>query len=358
MARTIAEIQQEILDQKAKEQQFDALQILTPNEKQTLESELTSTSKTSIWRLWVYIVATAIWMHEKIVERNALLSRPHTLSWYREQAFDYIKGAPLVWKDGFFQFDTTQIPSIEEAKIIKHCAISERLFSDVFPNDGEQNGIDANPTQNVESLIREYYYNQVGIVTMKVAKRVDDLPKPLNTEERRVFQAYMNQIKDAGTQIRVVSTTGDKIQIQFEVYVDPLVMYTEGENKGRLIKDLSRKPVEETIKAYIETLEFNGAFVPIFLIDQVQKQEGVRLPILRKIKIAPYNRDINSDFSVDVYDDTDSVKETAFFVPTSGYFNTDFSNNQSNDDSDTIVDEGIYVSYFPYNLQTDPSFNL
>ncbi|KZS42315.1 hypothetical protein AWE51_02425 [Aquimarina aggregata] len=349
MARTIAEIQQEILDQKAKEGQFDALQILTPNEKQTLESELTSTSKTSIWRLWVYIVATAIWMHEKIVERNALLSRPHTLAWYREQALNYIAGADLIWKDGYFQFDTTGIPSIEEAKIINHCAISERLFSDVFPNDGQQNETNNNPTQDTESLIREYYYNQVGIVTMKVAKRINGLPKALTTQERTIFQAYMNQIKDAGTQIRVVSTTGDKIRIRLEVYVDPLIMYTDGDNEGRLVKDLSRKPVEETIKNYIETLEFNGAFVPTFLIDQIQKQEGVRLPVLRTIKIAPYNRDLDTS-GVDVYNDTDGVKETAFFVPTSGYFNTDFEADDNKG--------GIIVTYFPYNLQTDPSFNL
>ncbi len=355
MARTIAEIQQEILNQKEEVDQLSALEILTTNEKQTLEGKLTSTSKTAIWRLWVYIVATAIWMHEKIVERNALLSRPHTLSWYREQAFNYIAGAPLIWEEGYFQFDTTKINNIENAKIIKHCAISERLYDDVFGDINDPNNTNP-PTQNTEALIKEYYYNQVGIVTMKVAKRVDGLPKALTTPERQAFQYYMNQVKDAGTQIRIVSTTGDKIRIELDVYVDPLAIYTKGENEGKLIKDLSRKPVEDTIKNYIETLEFNGAFVPTFLIDSIQKEEGVQLPILRKIKISPFSKDLANGF--DVYDDEDEKRESPFFVPTSGYFNTDFSESQDDDDIDPEDKEGIVVNYFPYNLQTDPSFNL
>jgi len=114
MARTIAEIQEQILDERDKVEQFNALQVLTTDEKrdQTISEQLTSTSKASIWRLWVYIVATAIWLHEKVVERNALISRPHTLAWYREQALNYVAGADLIWKDGYFQFDLSGIGNI------------------------------------------------------------------------------------------------------------------------------------------------------------------------------------------------------------------------------------------------------
>ncbi len=342
MARTIAEIQQEILKQKDKVAELSTLQVLTTNEKQALNDTLNSNSKTAIWRLWVYIVASAIWMHEKIVERNALLSRPHTLSWYREHALNYLFGIDLVWKDGFFVFDTEGLSNedIENLKIVRYCAISERLFSDIDNSTG-------GTTQDVEQLIQEYYYNQVGIVTMKVAKQVNGLPTALSTAEKRIFQAYMNQIKDAGTQIRVVSTTGDKIRIQLEVYVDPLVIYTEGENEGKLINDLSRKPVEETVKNYIENLEFNGALVPTFLIDRIQEQQGVNLPILRLILVGRYNEPI--EYGEEIFNDADTQKEAAFYVPASGYFNTDFESEET---------AGIFVKYYPYNLQTDPSFNL
>ncbi len=351
MARTIAEIQQEILNQKEEVDQLSALEILTTNEKQTLEGKLTSTSKTAIWRLWVYIVATAIWMHEKIVERNALLSRPHTLSWYREQALNYIQGAPLVWKDGYYQFDTSEIiGSVEEKKIIAHCAISERLFNDLFNENGT---VIDDETQNTEALIKEFYYNQVGIVTMKVAKRVDGKPVHLDSEdgvngEKRAFIEYMNLIKDAGTQIRVISIAGDNIKIVIDVYVDPLIIYTEGQNAGRMIRDLSRQPVEEAIKTYIETLEFNGAFVPTFLVDKVQQVPGVQLPILRKVLISNHSVVID-EVNNAVYNDSDNTPETAFFVPTAGYFDTDFDDDKN---------AGLEINYIAYNLQTDPSFNL
>lgn len=329
MARTIAEIQQEILIEKDR---YSELAVLTND------------SKTSIWRLWVYIMATAIWIHEKIVERNALISRPHTLNWYREQAFNYVSGADLVWQDGYFRFDTSSISNIDEAKLIKNCAISERLFNDVFTDD--------NATQNTEELIKEYYYNQVGIVTIKVAKEVGGVPAQLTTSEKIPFIAYMNEIKDAGTQIRVISTSGDKIRIVLEVYVDPLVIYTQGANAGALISNVSTKPVEDIVTNYLRTLEFNGAFVPTFLVDKIQEIPGVQLPILRQVKIAAFNQDFSTGNTI--YDDTDSRKETSFFVPTSGYFNTNFSSSDPNVENS----EGIYVTYFPYNLQTDPSFNI
>jgi len=258
----------------------------------------------------------------------------------------------LVWKDGFFQFDLSKIPNEEEAKIIRYCSITERLFSDVFGNSGDAtNTANGNPvTEDVSTLIREYYYNQVGILTMKVAAQEAGRPRPLAAGEKFAFENYLNQIKDAGTQIRVVSIKGDKIKIELDVYVNPLSIYTEGQNAGKLIRDSSRTPVEEVITNYIENLEFNGAFVPTFLIDRVQEVEGVELPILRKINIAQNSEKVE-DPKFTVFSDTDAKQESPFFVPTAGYFDT--TSLSSSDSGD-----GIVINYFPYNLQTDPSFNV
>ncbi|CAL2055438.1 hypothetical protein [Tenacibaculum sp. 190524A05c] len=318
MARTIAEIQQEILDEK---------------EKYTELSALTSTSKSAIWRLWVYIVSTAIWIHEKIVERNALLSRPHTLLWYREQALNFLNGVDLVWKDGYFQYPELTPEQEKEKRIIKHCAISERLFDEVQAETGKLDNT------NLSELISEYYYNQVGVLTLKVAKEVDGVKTILTSQEKRSFRAYMNQIKDAGTQIRVVSNKGNTISIDLDVYVNPLVIYTGNENaldlqnSGKLLTNLSTEPVKDAIREYISTLEFNGAFVPTYLIDRIQQIPGVELPILKKIVV--------DDTNV-VYDEEDGLRELPFFVPSSGYFNVD--------------DDSFKLNYIPYNLQTDPNF--
>ena len=62
MGRTLQDIQKQIYDKIA---ETSAL------------SGLTSTSKVAIWRLWVYIVSFALWVHEQVVETNAENSRPH-----------------------------------------------------------------------------------------------------------------------------------------------------------------------------------------------------------------------------------------------------------------------------------------
>ena len=64
MARNLNDIQQSILDKKTETTTLSTLEVLTTNEKNSL-SGLTSTSKVAIWRLWVYIVAFAIWTLEK-----------------------------------------------------------------------------------------------------------------------------------------------------------------------------------------------------------------------------------------------------------------------------------------------------
>lgn len=335
MARTIAEIQQEILVEKEKYSELSAL---------------TSTSKTAVWKLWVYIVSTAIWLHEKIVERNALLSRPHTLNWYKEQALGFLygigddvdKGAiNLEWRDGYFQYPKLSEEKVKELSIIKHCAISERLFDEV-----EKKGDQELNSENLSNIISEYYYNQVGVLTLKVAKEVGGKKVPLELQEKRAFRAYMNQIKDAGTQIRVVSNKGDIIFIELEVYVDPLVIYTENEtdsdkqNVGKLLNNLAISPVEDAINEYVSTLEFNGAFVPTYLIDKVQKVPGVALPLLRKISIKKEGEDTENV----VYNDSDAKKETPFFVANSGYFN--------------LESDSLNITYKPYNLQTNPNFNV
>ncbi|WP_028888352.1 hypothetical protein [Tenacibaculum ovolyticum] len=345
MARTIAEIQQEILVEKEKHSELSAL---------------TSTSKTAIWRLWVYVVSTAIWLHEKIVERNALLSRPHTLNWYKEQALGFLYGVgddnvakealDLEWRDGYFQYPKLSEEKIKELSIIKHCAISERLFDEIEKKEGGEIN-----SEDLSNIISEYYYNQVGVLTLKVAKEGPGGEKTfLTPQEKRAFRAYMNQIKDAGTQIRVVSNKGDIIFIELEVYVDPLVIYTEDEteadkqNVGKLLNNLAISPVEDAIHKYVSTLEFNGAFVPTYLIDKIQKVPGVALPLLRKITIKEEREDAEGNITYVnkgvVYDDADSKKETPFFVANAGYFN--------------LKSDSLNIVYKPYNLQTNPNFNV
>ncbi|MFX5016306.1 hypothetical protein ABTC38_18270, partial [Acinetobacter baumannii] len=78
MARKIQEIQESILFSKNTESAL---------------SDLTATSKTAIWQLWIYIVSVAIWTLETLFDKHkdevndALAQmKPHSPRWYRNKA--------------------------------------------------------------------------------------------------------------------------------------------------------------------------------------------------------------------------------------------------------------------------------
>lgn len=334
MARTIAEIQNEILNEK---------------DNQSALKGLTSSSKTSIWRLWVNIVATAIWVHEKIVEKNALVSRPHTLNWYREQALNYIHGAELEWKEGSYQFDTTGFiddKEIEKAKIIKYCAVSEVDLETVLK-----------PNKDVDEIFSDYFRNKVGVVFIKVATENNGKISRIDVPDQLAgFKEYIARIKDAGNQVHIISSPGDILELNLTVYVDPMTIFIDpkdieaykyivknpepkvihnfNKDNGSLILDTSTKPVEEAIKNHLKNIEFNGAFVKTFLVDAIQKAQGVKIPVLNKIHTSLAKNPNNQN-----YPSLTEVTKMEYFIPQAGYF-----------DLDQLK---INVNYIPYTFYRD-----
>ncbi|MEN2400596.1 hypothetical protein GKZ90_0012465 [Flavobacterium sp. MC2016-06] len=346
MARTIAEIQNEILDEKKKYSSLD---------------NLTSDSKTSIWGLWTNIVATAVWVHEKIVEKNASVSRPHTLNWYREQALNFHYGTPsdsessngmsLVWKDGSYQFDTTDLSEtqIEESKIIKHCAVSEIDLGTVL-----------DPDKAPEEIFSDYFHNKVGVVFIKVATVKEDKISRIDVpNELFAFKEYIAKIKDAGNQVYITSDQGDILKLTLNVYVDPLSIYINPEDieyyqnrilaqneitiqdsreldsrNGSLILNNDVFPILDAVKDHLKNIEFNGAFVKTYLVDAIQKALGVKIPILAKIQTS-VAKNLNDQEEPDLLD----VTKIEYFVPRAGYF-----------DLDTLE---VEVNYIPYTFYRD-----
>lgn len=334
MARTIAEIQEEILIEKGNYEELNGLQ-----------ETLTSTSKAAIWKLWVYIVSAVVWMHEQIVERNALISRPHTLAWYKEQALSFVYGTGLIWKDGQFRFNTDGLSDSEIAKqmVVKHCAVGEVDLTTILNVD--QNQVQQSP----EEFLSQYYRNQIGVIFMKVAgeNSSGDIEK-LKSIELSKFKEYMDNIKDAGNQIRIISIDGDQLSLEMDVYVDPLKIYINPDDlkyyanpgtapadyefddqNGVLITSSDRKPVEQAINIYLKNIEFNGGFVRTFLVDAVQKAEGVEIPVLRNIFTGASNQNALNFIPVDV----------EYFIPRSGYFD--------------VNKLDMKINYIPYTFYKD-----
>lgn len=269
------EIQQEILNAKATSAELNALEVLTTQE-QTITGA-NSTSKVAIWRLWVYVIAFCIWVHEQIVTKNAENSRPHTIKWYRDQCMNFLDGLALTWINGQFAYNTTGVADVEERKIIDRCAVLES-------NNGE--------------------------LVIKVATENNGVLEPLTTPQLNRFKAYVRQIKDAGNRIRFINQTADNLKIALTVYVDVSIIDLQ---TGKLLNTTEDVyPVKQAINNYLANLEFNGAFVKEFFRDELQKAEGVKRPLIDVLQ---------TQYSGFPFTDILDWK-----VPNAGYFKIDDAN--------------------------------
>lgn len=261
MARNLEDIQKEVFDAVA----ADAV----------LAAKLTSESKVSVWKLLVYIVSFAIFMHELIVEKNAENSRPHTKRWYREQALAYMDGHELIWKDGQFKYDTSGMSEaqIAESKPVTHVAITEA----------------AN-----------------GVLIVKTATFQSGGTGPLSPAVHGRFMSYMGQIKDAGNRLQYINQAADDLRVSLRVWVDDLIIDLE---TGESLITPGTFPVNDACKAYLNQLEFNGAFVKTFLVDAIQKVNGVKIPKIETLE----HRTLANPFEL--------VEE--YILPFSGHFRYD-----------------------------------
>jgi len=137
-------------------------------------------------------------------------------------------------------------------------------------------------------------------VKLKVAKVTDSILEPLTTEELLAFTAYMNRIKPAGIAMNIVSEAADRLGIEVDIYYDALVMNAD----GTLISG-GRNTVEDAIIGYLNSLEFNGEFVTMYLCDTIQSAAGVKVV---EIKSVSYKH-VGYDF----------VAIDAKYTPESGY---------------------------------------
>ena len=109
MARTISEIQEDIIGRVA----------ATAN-----LADMNSTSKTALWRLWIYIVAVSIWALENLFDQHksevtSLINEkaPHSLRWYANKAKDFQYGSELAYEEDCIVFRNFEYVGIVNIKI-------------------------------------------------------------------------------------------------------------------------------------------------------------------------------------------------------------------------------------------------
>ena len=267
MARTIEQIQNEILKAKETEASLNGLN---------------STSKVAIWRLWAYITAFVIWTLEKIFDEHkkevseALSElKPHTARWYRNKALAFQHGFDLIEdSDKFNNQDRTE-DEIVNSKIVKYSAVTE---------------------SEAESRL-----------IVKIATEQGGELQPISVGQKASFDAYINEIRDAGVRITTINYLPDILKLQMKIYRDPLVL----DENGQSILT-GEKPVEKAIKEYFKKLPFNGELVLAHLVDALQQVEGVKIPhiILAESKWI--------DAGVNDYGNYQPIEVKT--IPISGYF--------------------------------------
>lgn len=233
MARSIQDIQQEMLRAK---------------ENEPALAELNSTSKVAVWRLWIYITAFVIHTLERIFDQHrkevaeALSEqKPHTPRWYRNMALAFQYGFDLIPDTDKFNNTGKTEDEIENSKIVKYSAVTE--------------------SETESRLI------------VKIATEQGGELQPISTGQKASFDAYMQEIRDAGVKITTINYLPDILKLQMEIYRDPLVL----DENGMSIRT-GEKPVEKAIKEYLKNLPFDGELVLAHLVDALQKVEGVRIP--------------------------------------------------------------------------------
>lgn len=268
MARSVDTIYADLIAKKESDSNLDVLN---------------STSKTAIWRLWLYIVAYATNVLESLFDKHytevtSIITelKPHTMRWYRQKALAFQYGFDLISDTDIFDNGTATEAQIEASKIIKYAAITEAT---------------------TESRL-----------VLKIATE-DSAGKlaPITSGQESAFIPYIEEIKDAGVAITVINYLPDILKLNLRIYYDPLVLTSSGVSIRT-----GKKPVEEALNEFMKELPFNGELVLNSLIDKLQKTEGVKIPHL----VQAASKWI--DTALDDYGNFENISVKK--IPVSGYF--------------------------------------
>ena len=230
-----------------------------------------SDSKVAEWRLWTFVMATAIHLFELTLdifrkEVDTLTNKitPGTVRWYAEMCYRFQNGYELLFdsKTAMLYYDK----DIPEARIIKIVAITE----------GDN-----------KLTIKAAKKNNAGKIV------------PLSPDEKHNFSGYIDAIKFAGVQTDVISTTEDKIRYNMEVFFEPAVPATT-----------VRDNVLFALETFKTTLGFDSMLYTQKLLDAVMSASGVTT-----VKLNSLTRKGNSDMDFKPVD--------VFTVLESGYYEYD-----------------------------------
>ena len=282
MFKTIIEIYNYILDLK---------------NKNTVLSEVNSASKTALWRQFLEVVSTAYWafvnvrdLHDKETDFLIQEQKVPNQRWYRNKALNFQYGFDVETDSDVFkstiQVDGEDVEATEEqidaSKVIKYCAVDRKVIANraslIIKIAGEENGEIVQTSDEVKEALKKWF-------------EVDGAAA-------------------AGDVITYINYKGDILSFSVDVYVNPLVLMSDGRHKINL-----NYPVEDAIKTYLKNLPFNGEF-------DVQKFEAAILATEGVLKLK--TNKVESKWIVASGGDADGYglfqPISVYKIPESGYF--------------------------------------
>ncbi len=246
MARSISEIEASIIAQKNTEAEL---------------SELNSTSKLAIWRLWVKVVAAAHFILESLWDSKAKeledLANKAIVGnnkWYAQKMLEFQYGYSLSEIDGRLVY----LIDDPTARIIKKSAISTAQ----------------------------------GVLIIKVAKEISGELVKLSNVEKVSAESYINDIKFAGTSHLLVSEDADLVHLRAIIYFD-----------GKLILNDFKTAMEAAINNHLKNIEFNGILSLNKLRDSMELVPGqLNGPDITLLAVKPFGEsyiNVGREFSAE-----------------------------------------------------------
>ncbi len=266
MARTIEEIHNEMLLQIA--------------ENESLSAVLNSDSVYSIYRLFSYIVAVAIWnfqnindQHKKEVQDIILEKTPGTPRWYKSMALAFQYGFDLIPDTDKYNNTGATQAEIQESKIIKYAAV----------------------------------VNTTSGTNIKIATETAGELSPISDDQKEAFTAYIEEINYCGVNYVIQNLPPDILLLNLIVGRDALVINDSGMNIRTGIRT-----VEIAINDYMKELPFNGELILNHLLNKIESVDGVMWVHLVNAQSQVWNGGSESyDFAQPI-----NIKT----IPNSGYF--------------------------------------
>lgn len=260
---------------------FDEL--VSIKEADSNADELTSTSVTALWRVYLYVVAVGISIFEQVQDTFLL-----DLQYQKDTTIVYT--APW-WNDRMInQFQYA--PGDSDRGVI---AINDQFQIGYVIEDDTKKIIEFSATKQADRNRQ---------VTIKVAKD-DGLgnPEQLTTDEQQAAATYVDRVKGAGLLISVVSFPSDILTLDFDLYYD-----------GQFVESVVEDNVNTAIITYLQNLPFDGTIKLINLIDSIQEVEGVKDVLINVAQAQPeggefvtFNRVYDTKAGYASYDITSSI---------------------------------------------------